>query len=219
MTELTFPRIQNQQYTDDSILSTISLDNHIDEQWGGNTSKIHQYNTIKILIDENQYGDEYYFLYQHEQEDPLTQVKFLDQEVKGIQGLIFLIRISLSITHRESIADRLLTLINDLKEESQNSQSIALDSLNNFYDFLQLHPNLKIPIITLTPDNYIYASWKEKENRLFSVHFLPGEETRFVMFSPNERHPERPTRISGSTTTDILIETLESSGIIDWIAE
>ena len=155
MTELTFPRIQNQQLTDDVILSTISLDNQIDEKWGVSSSKIHEHNIIKILIDENQYGNEYHFLFQYEQEDSLTQVKFLDQEVKGIQDLIFLIRISLSITHRDSIADRLLTLINDLNEESQFSQSIALDYLNNFFNFLQLQPNFKMLIIILTHVNYI----------------------------------------------------------------
>jgi hypothetical protein len=47
---------------------------------------------------------------------------------------------------------------------------------------------------------------------VFSIHFLPNADARFVMFKPNEKHPERKIRISGSATIDTL--KLE-----DWILE
>ncbi len=34
-----------------------------------------------------------------------------------------------------------------------------------------------------------------------------------------DRHPERQIRISGTATTDILMETVPPDGLWDWIAE
>ncbi len=152
-------------------------------------------------------------------EDTFTQTDLLDSEEKEVQELIFRIRTSRSINHRENLANRLYTLNIDAKEEDSASIGIALDSLHNFYNFLQLHTNLKCPIISLTPDNNIYASWKEEQNRLFSVHFLSSVDVRFVIFKPNDKHPERKIRLSGTATNDTLIETVASSGIWDWISE
>ena len=80
--------------------------------------------------------------------------------------------------------------------------------------------DLKYPNISLTPDDNIYTSWSDEQNKLFSVLFLPNrEDARFVIFKPNNRHPKRQIRISGTVTTDILIETVESYNILDWISE
>jgi hypothetical protein len=150
---------------------------------------------------------------------PFTQTDLLDSEENKIQELIFRIRTSCSISHWERLANRLLTLYNDAKEEDSASPGIALGSLRNFYKFLQLHTDLKCPTISLTPDNNIYASWREVRNRVFSVHFLSNGDVRFVIFKPNDRHPERQIRISGTATTDILMETVTPNGLGDWIAE
>ncbi len=121
-----------------------------------------------------------------EKEDPFTQTDLLDSEENKVQELIFRIRTSRSISHWERLANRLLTLYNDAKEEDSASPGIALGSLRNFYNFLQLHTNLKCPTISLTPDNNIYASWREVRNRVFSVHFLSNGDVRFVIFKPND---------------------------------
>lgn len=154
-----------------------------------------------------------------EKEDPFTQADLLDSEDNQVQELIFRIRISRTIHYWESLANRLLALYNDAKEEDSASPGIDIGSLRNFLKFLQLHTNLKCPIISLTPDNNIYASWRKEQNRLFSVHFLLNGNARFVIFKPNERHPERQIRISGTATTDILMETVTPNGLWDWIAE
>jgi hypothetical protein len=117
------------------------------------------------------------------------------------------------------LADRLLTLFNDAREDDPASLGIAVGSLRNFYSFLLLHTNLKCPTISLTPDYNIYASWESEPNRLFSVHFLLNGDARFVIFKPNDRHPERQIRISGATTTDILREIVEPYGVWDWVSE
>jgi len=110
-------------------------------------------------------------------------------------------------------------LFNDAKEEDSASLGISVGSLRNFYNFLRLHTNLKCPTISLTPDYNIYASWRGEQNRVFSVHFLPNGDVRFVIFKPNDRHPGRQIRLSGIATTDVLMETVVPDSVSDWISE
>ena len=154
-----------------------------------------------------------------EKEDPFTQVDLLDSEEDMAQEIIYRIKTTLSVPYRERLANRLLTLVNDAKEEDPCSPGITVGSLRSFYNFFQSHPNLKYPAISLMPEDNIYASWRSEQNRLFSVHFLPNGDTRFVIFKPNERHPDKQIRISGTATTDILMETVTPYGVWDWISE
>jgi hypothetical protein len=154
-----------------------------------------------------------------EKEDPFTREDLLDSQEDQVQELIFRIRTSLSVPYREHLANRLITLFNDAKEEDPYSLGISYGSLQNFYNFLQLHDNLKRPAIALTPEYNIYASWRDNKKRVFSVHFLPSGDVRFVIFKPNDRHPERMIRLSGTATTDILLETVAASEILNWISE
>jgi len=154
-----------------------------------------------------------------ENKDPFTQADLLNNEEDQVQELIFQIRKSFSITYHESLANRLLTLFNDAKEEDSASLGIAVGSLRNFYNFLRLHTNLKCPTISLPPDYNIYASWRGEQNRVFSVHFLPNGDVRFVIFKPNDRHPGRQIRLSGLATTDILMETVAPDAVSYWVSE
>ena len=154
-----------------------------------------------------------------EKRDPFTQTNLLDSEEDQVRNLIFRTRTSLSTHYREKLADRLAMLFDDAKEEDSTSVGIAAGSLQNFYDFLRLNTNLQCPTLSLTPENNIYASWKVGQNRVFSVHFLPDGDTHFVVFKPNELHPERQVRLSGTATTDILMATVTRYGVGDWIYE
>lgn len=154
-----------------------------------------------------------------ENQDPITQTTLLKREEDQVQELISRIKRSKSICYRESLANRLLTLFNDAKEEDSASLGIGVGSLRNFYNFFRLHTKLKCPTISLTPDYNIYASWRGEQNRVFSVHFLPNGDARFVIFKPNDRHPERQIRLSGIATTDVLMETVTPDSVSDWISE
>jgi hypothetical protein len=154
-----------------------------------------------------------------DKEDPFTQADLLNSEEDQVRELILRIRTSLSITYRERLANRLVILFNDAKEEDPASLGIAVGSLRSFYSFFQLHTSLKCPTISLTPEYDIYVSWRVEQNRVFSVHFLPNGNARFVIFKPNDRHPERQIRISGTATTDILIEMVAPYEVWDWISE
>jgi hypothetical protein len=154
-----------------------------------------------------------------ENEDPYTQADLLNNEDDRVQELIFQIRKSLSILYHDELANRLITLFNVAKEEDSASLGIAVGSLRSFYNFFRLHTNLKCPAISLTPDYNIYASWRGEQNRVFSVHFLPNGDARFVIFKPNDRHPGRQIRLSGIATTDVLMKTVGLDAVSDWISE
>ena len=145
---------------------------------------------------------------------PFTQVNLLNYEEDQIQKLIFRIRTSPSVLCKE-LANRLLVLFDDAKEEEA---SIAIDSLRDFYSFFRLNTNLKCPTISLTPEYNIYASWRVDQNRVFSVHFLSNGDVRYVIFKPNDKHPERQIRVSGTATIDILQETVAFYGVWNWIS-
>ena len=151
-------------------------------------------------------------------EDPFTQTNFVESEDDQAQELIFRIRTSPSISCRE-LGNRLIELFNNAKEEDSASVGISAASLLNFYNFFQTIGNIKCPILSLTPGYDIYASWRAEPGRVFSVHFLSTGDVRFVVFKPNDRHPERQIRVSGITTTDILNETVSPYGVWDWMAE
>lgn len=153
-----------------------------------------------------------------DEEGLFTQPDLLDTEERQVQQLIRRIRIDNSIPYQERMYNRLLSLFYDAKEDDPASIGIAIESLRNFYNFLQLHTNLKYPTISLTPDYNIYASWRSGRN-LFSVHFLSNSDVRFVIFKPNKKHAERQVRISGKTTNDFLIEDAMTFGLEGWILE
>jgi hypothetical protein len=154
-----------------------------------------------------------------EDQDPVTQRDLVNSSENEIQELIYQIRSAPSIPGRAIIANRLLDLSNFSKEEDPDRVGIAVESLRNFYGFLRRNVDLKTPAISLTPDSNIYASWRGDEGRIFSAHFLPSKDVRFVVFRPNDRHPDRKIRISGTTTFDILMDTVTPHRLYDWISE
>ena len=148
---------------------------------------------------------------------PITQTELPGAQDDQVQALIHQIKKSKVISNHESIANKLLALFDIAKEENPTSPGIAADSLINFYDFLQLYTNIKNPTLSLSPDyNNIYASWRSKE-KLFSAHFLQNGDIRFVLFKPNNRHPKRKIRITGTATSDTLTEITTPESLNGWV--
>lgn len=145
-----------------------------------------------------------------------TQIELLSTQDDQVQALIHQIRKSKVISNHESLANKLLALFNIAKEENPTSLGIAIDSLSNFYDFLQLYTNIKNPTLSLSPDYNIYASWRSK-GKLFSAHFLQNGEIRFVLFKPNKRHPKHKIRVTGTATSDTLMEISAPESLNDWV--
>jgi hypothetical protein len=151
-------------------------------------------------------------------DNPQTQPATLDSKDVQVQELIYRFRKLCSIPYCQRLAERLLSLFNDAKEEDPSSLGIAAGSLHDFYYFLRLHNNLKYPSIFLTPDENIYASWKSGRNRVFSVKFLSNNEVRFVIFKPNKNYPEHTVRFYGTATADTLMDEIFTDSL-DWITE
>lgn len=154
-----------------------------------------------------------------EVKNTLTQEILLDNEEDRINRIICRIKRSFFIPNYEALTNRILTLLQEAKEEEPISTGISAGSLQNFYDFMRIHTSLKYPAISLTPDYNIYSSWRGDQNRLLSAHFLPNGEVRFVIFKPNDMHPGKQIRISGKATTDALMEIAEQNGVAEWITE
>jgi len=152
-----------------------------------------------------------------ENSEAVTQKNTIENEADQTKTIILQIVMSLSAPYKGSLAKRLFELFYDTKEEDPASVGIAIGSLRSFFNFMQAYPYLKCPVITLTPECNIYASWKSSRNKLLSIHFLPGFDVRFVVFAPNSMHANKVIRVSGTATTDVLIKTVKAYGVLNWV--
>jgi hypothetical protein len=117
------------------------------------------------------------------------------------------------------LAKRIQFLFEASKEEYPNEGTISPESLKNFVSFLQSFPNLKYPDVVLSPDKNICTQWRIAPNRHFSVEFLTTGDVRFVIFSPDPKHPDKINRMSGIVSVDSLMQTAEPHGILSWCAQ
>lgn len=151
-----------------------------------------------------------------QREDAFTQSDLVSTKDEQAQELILQIRKFFFISHQESLANQLITLFNFAKEERPTRPGISVNSLSSFYEFLKLNKNIRTPNLSLSPDRNIYASWRV-EKRVFSAHFLPEGDIRFVLFKPNKRHPKRKIRVTGIATSDTLMEIIAPENLSDWV--
>ena len=149
--------------------------------------------------------------------DSYTLVDTIEEEDIKVLRLIINFQKTNDININFEIYNRLMTLYYDAKEEDSTNPGIRFESLRNFYFFILLNVNLKLPAISLTPDNNIYISWRGDNNQVFSIHFLPNNLVRFVLFMKNRKHPDKKIRISGQATNDTIFESIIHRNDIYWI--
>lgn len=148
-------------------------------------------------------------------ESPFDVLDEMLPDKEKVRKLINFIRNKSTIQFARALADRIRFLY-EAVEEDPDEAAISPESLSNFIGFLQNTPNLKYPDIVLTPSNEISAQWRTAPNRHFAVVFLPTGETRYVIFTPNLRDPDKIDRLSGITSMDTLMETAEPHRVLDW---
>ena len=148
-------------------------------------------------------------------ESPFDVLDEMLPDKEKVRKLINFIRNKSTIQFARALADRIHFLY-EAVEEDPDEAAISPESLSNFIGFLQNTPNLKYPDIVLTPSNEISAQWRTAPNHHFAVVFLPTGETRYVIFTPNLRDPDRIDRLSGITSMDTLMETAGPHRVLDW---
>jgi hypothetical protein len=140
-------------------------------------------------------------------------------EEQSVGEIIGRIRETLPARYNVKLAARLSELEQLVQEEEQESRGIDIGSLQHFVELLEAHPELRCPVVSTTPDRYIYVSWKSGKDRVFSIHFFPDGRVRFVIFHPNEKHPGDVIRVSGTATVDVVINISTPHGVLDWIRD
>jgi hypothetical protein len=137
-------------------------------------------------------------------------------EDESVEEIIWRVGTSLVVGDRVALASRLNELQKAVQEEEPDGRGINPRSMQQFIALLKANPALHCPIVSVTPDQNIYASWKSGPDRVFSIHFLPDGSVRFVIFCPNDRHPDQSVRLSGTATVDVIISIASRHGVLDW---
>lgn len=146
--------------------------------------------------------------------DPLPSYKR-----QPVEEIISSAGTTLSVPYWTKLASRLTELQKAVQEEELDGGGITVSSLQHFLELLQAYPALRCPAVSATPERNIYASWKSGSNRVFSIHFLPDGKVRFVIFCPNDKHPDQTIRLSGTATVDVIISVAAPHGVLNWAAE
>jgi len=151
-------------------------------------------------------------------ESPFDELDEKLTSEEKIKKLIDYVRKGSKIQFAQELAVK-LNFLNEVVNEDPDEDSISIDSMRNFISFLQNTTNLKCPNVALTPSNEIHAQWRTAPNRHFAAVFLPTGETRFVIFTPNSKDPEMIDRISGLTSADSLLETIQPHKVLEWASK
>ena len=156
-----------------------------------------------------------------EKKNSFTQADLLEAEEDQLQALLlrFKTTLSVSVTFRDQLINRITELLRDIEEDEDKSASISSDSLLTFYSFCYLHSGLKFPDISLTPAGNIYAAWNREQNRVFSILFLSKGTVQFALLEPNKRYPDRQIVLSGELTIDTILDKVKSFNVLSWITE
>ena len=186
---------------------------------GVNMSDIGQAVCVVLSEVSVHYNRPVFIAYDMRDNEVFTQGFLLDSEQSEIQRLIARFGLSQVLSYGKVLSDKLANLLLYAKEEDPAGMGISLSSLQSFSIFMNRHSDFKCPALSLTPEGHIYASWKEGKRQVFSIHFLPHGDVRFVIFKPNEMHPDRQFRISGTATADSLIREVESHLSGQWVKQ
>lgn len=137
-----------------------------------------------------------------------------------VENLISHIRLTRKINHAKRISTRLNDLRSMVLEETGENEDLSKESVRSFFSFLKMHPNVRYPDITLTPDGNIYSRWKGNNGALLGIEFLPDFKVAYVVFVPAPSHAGEVTRHSGIDFTDTVFKKINAAfSVAEWIFE
>ena len=105
------------------------------------------------------------------------------------------------------LADRIANLA-ALFSDHYDGRQMSARSASGLIDFLEAAAPSGYPDLTLTPAGDCYAEWRGPQGRKVAIELLDSGEAHYLLFHPNPRHPQRIDRLTGTTTTDALPETM-----------
>jgi len=147
---------------------------------------------------------------------PYTENSSIEVEEESVEATILAVPSSLPVSYAYLLSQRLAELLASSREEAGQEPEMSRSSLKWFLDFLKANSTLRCPLISLSPEGNIYATWRRNRDRLFSAHFLPSGVVRFVVFTPNPRERGAVTRLSGATTVSNLLDTVRPHAVLAW---
>jgi hypothetical protein len=133
-----------------------------------------------------------------------------------LQALIHRLQAT-GITYKNRLSDRIIKLSAAFAEDYEGN-TLSVRSLAGLVDFLESSPSSIYPDLTATPGGDVYAEWHGPEGRLLTIEFLDSGDARYLLFRPNPKHPQRVDRLSGTTTTDALPETVAPLALLTGLA-
>ena len=136
-----------------------------------------------------------------------------------IEGQISALRVGGGLAYGERLARRLDFLLDAFEEEGEAWEKESPDSLRQMFLFLRSVPHFRCPTVTITPSATFRAQWGAGRNSHLAIDFLPDGQVRFVVFSPDLRHPERVQRVSGIVSRLDLMRVLEAFDVHRWTAD
>jgi hypothetical protein len=157
-----------------------------------------------------------------DEEAPVSDFEILDvlQTPKGqIQRQIIALRRGGGLPYRERVAHRLDFLMRAREEEGETWAEDSPDSLRQMLLFLRATPDFRCPTVTITPSATFRAQWQADGNRHLALDFLPDGTVRFVVFSPDPRHPDRVQRVSGIVGRVDVMRLVEPYKVHRWVAD
>ena len=134
----------------------------------------------------------------------------------SVEAMILAVPSSLRAPYARQLARRLMDL-HSASTEDEEERELSSASLRWFLAFLRANSGLACPLVGLSAEGNIYATWKRGRDRLLSAHFLPSGEVRFVVFTPTPRRRKSVTRLTGATQVGALLETVRPHGVMSWV--
>ncbi len=145
--------------------------------------------------------------------DPFEQLDRKKPKEKRIRCIIEQFRMSTELPFGRQLANRLEFLIEAEREQYPLEWQFSESSLIGFLEFLEEHPRLHYPDVSLSPDGLLLAQWRETSTRNAVLEFEDTGQVQFVLFAPSVLGV---ARISGVTSPDRALRTLEEHGAGRW---
>ncbi len=147
-------------------------------------------------------------------ESPFEELEEAKDDAQRLNDLVTFVQRNYS----SRLASRLQKIFEAVKEEQLGINFLSVDSLKNFVRFLKQNP-LPAPNLVLTSSGNVRAEWKKGPDKFLGLEFLKENDCKFVLFAPDEFAHSKILRVSGWSSIDRILNTIEFYGVNDWMSD